>query len=109
MIVAPARDTPGIIARIWQQPTASDVASDMFSTSWTRGRGRTRSIKRIRKPPTIRLTATTHGENNTSLMMRYSSTPAIAAGRKAMTMLATKCCAGCSLSMPEAARNRRTR
>ena len=70
MIVAPARDTPGIIARIWQQPMPSAVASDMLSTWCTRGRGLIRSINRIRKPPMIKLIATTQGENSTSLMIR---------------------------------------
>ena len=32
MIVAPARETPGIIARIWQHPTPSAVRSGIAST-----------------------------------------------------------------------------
>ena len=44
--------------------------------SRTRGNGRIRSISRIRKPPTIRLIATTQGENSTSLIKRCSNTPA---------------------------------
>src|SRR4029077_20010236 len=63
MIVAPARETPGIIARIWQQPIQSAVRIRISSTFSTRGGGRARSITRIRIPPMIKLTATTQGEN----------------------------------------------
>ena len=63
MIVAPARDTPGIIETVWQRPMPSAVAGGTSAVSWKRGRCAMRSISRMITPPTSSATATTQGEN----------------------------------------------
>ena len=61
MMVAPERETPGIMAMHCTAPTPSAVFQGMSSTvPGTRG-FISRSISRIRMPPTIRATATTIG------------------------------------------------
>ena len=70
MIVAPARETPGIIARIWQQPMPKARRSRMSSTNSTRGGGAHALDQEDQKAADTRLTATTQGENSTSLMRR---------------------------------------
>jgi len=37
-MVAPERETPGIMARHWQKPMTSAVFQSMSSTDFTRGR-----------------------------------------------------------------------
>jgi hypothetical protein len=68
MIVAPARETPGIIDTHWASPILSARPGVIESTSCTVGRGRQRSMARIAKPPSTSAIATTSGENSTLLM-----------------------------------------
>ena len=68
MMVAPERDTPGIMARHWQKPTNSAVFESMSSTDLMRGRCAKRSMIRMAMPPTMNATATTIGLSSSALM-----------------------------------------
>ena len=75
MIVAPERETPGIIATAWQRPICSAVAAGSRSTAWWRGSGRMRSISRMAKPPRTSVVTTTQGLNSTLLMKPWANAP----------------------------------
>ena len=63
-MVAPERDTSGIIASTWQKPILSARSGVKSSRPCaTAVRGFHRSIANMHRPPTITATATTQGEN----------------------------------------------
>ncbi len=84
-IVAPERDTPGIMARHWITPMPKYIFSEnRVASSWRWGSA-ARSTARRTKPPRISVTQTTRGSNRTPRMKSRPSTPITAAGRKAIS------------------------
>ncbi len=83
-MVAPERETPGIIARHWMNPIASAIGSGKRSASAWRGRSGNRSTIRRMTPPDDEHRRDQRGfRTATCLMMSCARTPITIAGRKA--------------------------
>ena len=106
-IVAPERDTPGIIARHCAKPMARYVISGKPVASCRRGFSSSRSTQSRIAPPTISEKQTTNGLNNTVLMNECASAPITAAGRNAIRTPMTNRRAAGSVNMPSAMRHNR--
>ena len=83
-IVAPDRDTPGIIAKHWQTPIASAIRGGKSIASWYFGLSGNRSTMSRMMPPMISVEQISNGlSNSTVLMKSCASTPITTAGRNA--------------------------
>src|SRR5271165_1319035 len=83
-IVAPDRDTPGIIAAHWKMPMPKYIGSENLVTSWYFGLSGIESIQNNTPAPRISVTQTIQGLNKTVLMKSCASAPTTAAGRNAI-------------------------
>ena len=103
MMVAPERDTPGIMATHWPSPISSELRVVSASTPNTLASPIRFSIHRIAKPPMISETATVVGLSSMASTALMNSTPMIAAGRKPRNTLRMKAKAvGSRTSRPRA-------
>ncbi len=89
-IVAPERDTPGIIARHWTTPMPRAVGSGRAKASRQRPSRPRRSRPNSATPPISSDQQISRGLSNSTVLMKWCrARPSTAAGRKAIRMLST--------------------
>ena len=102
-MVAPERDTPGIIDSTWKRPMPSARGSGSCMASWNFAGGLQRSSAISTTPPTISDQQMMAGlSNRNSLMKSCRARPSTTAGMKATSTLSTKRRAWGSLGMRSA-------
>src|SRR5262249_26458963 len=101
-MVAPERETPGIMDTHCAKPMTKKIGSENFVASWQRVSRSIRATHCRIAPPTIRLKQTIQTLNTTDLMTSWASAPPTAAGRNAISTPRTKRRAAGSLNMPVA-------
>ena len=107
-MVAPARDTPGIIETHCARPMMKYIGSVKFRARRdSAASDRMRSTHSSTAPPTISVKQTIQTLNSTHLMKSCAIAPTTAAGRKASRMPITKRRAAGSLNMPIASCHKR--
>src|SRR3970282_1183154 len=82
-MVAPERDTPGIMETHWAMPMTKYIGSENSVDSKWRGLRFMRSTHSRKKPPRMNMMQTMRTSNSFALTKPPNSAPITAAGRKA--------------------------